>query len=163
MKNIYNVCVFLMLTTFWLILTPIRNLQSIIIGTSASLLVVLYSRDIAFTDNEMPKYSLRNLFIYIKFILMLLVEIVKSNINVALIVLNPSLPLSPCLIKVPVKFKKDVVKVIYANAVSLTPGTITIEIQEDGFIIHALTKEAADGMRDSIIEYYCRKLDDVGI
>lgn len=163
MKNIYNVCVFLMLTTFWLILTPIRNLQSIIIGISVSLLVVMYSRDIAFTNDEMPKYNIKNLLVFFKFILMLLVEIVKSNINVALIVLNPSLPLSPCFIKVPVKFKKDVVKVIYANAVSLTPGTLTIEIQEDGYIIHALTKEAADGMSDSILEYYCRKLDDVEI
>lgn len=160
MKNKYSWCIFLMLTVFWLILTPIINAQSVLIGVSVSLLIVIYSRDLAFSEKEIPQLSLKNLMTVIRFFLRLLVEIVKSNINVALIVLNPSLPLSPRFIKVPVKFNKDLVKVIYGNAVTMTPGTLTVDVSEDGFLIHALTKEAAESMTDSIIEYYCRKLDD---
>lgn len=160
MKNKYSWCIFLMLTVSWLILTPIINAQSVLIGVSVSLLIVIYSRDLAFSEKEIPQLSLKNLMTVIRFFLRLLVEIVKSNINVALIVLNPSLPLSPRFIKVPVKFNKDLVKVIYGNAVTMTPGTLTVDVSEDGFLIHALTKEAAESMTDSIIEYYCRKLDD---
>ncbi|QUH25648.1 Na+/H+ antiporter subunit E [Serpentinicella alkaliphila] len=163
MKSKYNVILFILLITFWIILTPIINFLSVLIGAVISLLIVLYSRDIAFKDEEMPDYTLINLITYLKFILILIVEIIKSNISVAKIVLNPSLPLSPCFVKVPVKFKNDVLNVIFANAVTLTPGTITVDMQEDGFIIHALTKEAAEGMTNSVIEQYCRRLEDGGI
>ncbi|MDR5659336.1 Na+/H+ antiporter subunit E [Serpentinicella sp. ANB-PHB4] len=161
MKSKYNVTVFLFLIIFWLILSPLLNIQSILIGSIASILIVFYARDIAFTNKEIPKYSLKNLVIYVKFVLRLLVEIVKANIEVALIVLNPKLPLSQCFIKVPLKINNDIVKVIYGNAVTLTPGTLTVDVEEDGFLIHALTKDAADGMTDSIIEHYCTKMDDI--
>lgn len=160
MKTKYNVSIFLMLITFWLILTPKISIRTVFIGVAVSLLIIVFSKDIAFTNKEMPAYSLKNLIVYGKFVLILLVEIVKANIDVALIVLNPTMPISPCFVKVPLKINNNIVKVIYGNAVTLTPGTLTIDIEEDGFIIHALTEEAAEGMKDSIMEYYCLKLDE---
>ncbi|AOY74852.1 Na+/H+ antiporter subunit E [Clostridium formicaceticum] len=156
-KNMY---LFLPLFFFWLILSPRIAAESIIIGVVVCFIVVIYSSDVSFTAKEMPLYYFNKLMIFLRFILTLLKEIVKANIDVALIVLNPSLPITPCFIKVPMMLKNDVVKVIYGNAVTLTPGTLTVDVEEDAFVIHAITKEAAEGMTDSIIEHYCCLIDD---
>lgn len=151
---------FILLIGFWLVLSPKVTLQSVLIGSIASLIIVIHSRDVSFKNEEMPLYNFSKLMIFFQFMLRLLVEIVKANIDVALIVLNPKLPIKPSFIKVPLKLNNDVNKVIYANAVTLTPGTLTIDIDNDGFIIHALTESAAKDMENSIIEKYAKKLED---
>lgn len=157
--NKKNVCLFILLLLFWLVLSPKLTLEAILVGSIVSCLVVLYSQDIVFEEKEMPLYSFKKLKSFIVFIGHLLVEIVKANIDVALIVLNPTMPIQPAFIKVPMMLKNDVNKVIYANSVTLTPGTLTVDVKEDEFIIHALTDSAAEGMVNSIIEQYVCKLE----
>ena len=151
---------FVLLLFFWLILTPVVTMQSIIIGFVVSLLVVVYSRDVLFDDQEVPIYKLRYFSNMVKFTGVLIVEIFKANIDVARIVLNPSLPIQPHFIKVPMMLKNDFNKVIFGNAVTLTPGTLTVDITEDEFIIHALTNSAADAMENSFIEQWVTKQEE---
>ena len=73
-------------------------------------------------------------------------EIVKSNIDVAKIILNPKLPISPRLIRVPASQKTAVGQVAYANSITLTPGTISLDVRDNQILVYALTKEAADGV-----------------
>ncbi|MEN1759119.1 Na+/H+ antiporter subunit E [Anoxynatronum sibiricum] len=143
---------FVLLFGFWLILSPGFSAQTIFLGGVVSLLVVIYSKDLLFHEDEMPLYRLKHFLNMVHFIGILLVEIVKANIDVAKIVLNPALPISPQFIRVPMMLKNDMNKVIFGNSVTLTPGTLTVDIDKDGFIIHALTDEAAEAMKDSFIE-----------
>jgi multicomponent Na+:H+ antiporter subunit E len=151
---------FVLLLVFWLILTPNITVESLIIGMAVSLLVVVYSQDVLFDEREIPIYRLPHLLNMIKFVGVLVVEIFKANIDVAKIVLNPSLPIQPHFIKVPMMIKNDFNKVIYGNSVTLTPGTLTVDIKEDEFIIHALTNDAADAMENSFIEQWVSKQED---
>ncbi len=75
----------------------------------------------------------------------LIKEIVKSAWSVALIIVNPSLPISPRIIRVTSTQKKPVGTVAYANSITLTPGTITVEVSrpEHVLLVHALTEGAA--------------------
>ena len=73
-------------------------------------------------------------------------EIVKANIDVAKVVLSPSLPISPTMFRVPTTQKTEVGQVTYANSITLTPGTITVDIVDGMLEVHALTREAADGL-----------------
>lgn len=151
---------YLLLFGFWLILSPKISEQSIFMGLSVSALVVLYSKDILFDQLEMPLYQMKHFLNMTHFIAILLVEIVKANIDVAKIVLNPSLPIQPQFIRVPMMIKNDMNKVIYGNSVTLTPGTLTVDITEDDFIIHALTNEAAEAMENSFIEIWIIKQEE---
>ncbi|MFP4457736.1 MAG: Na+/H+ antiporter subunit E, partial [Clostridia bacterium] len=54
---------------------------------------------------------------------------------------------------------KDIFKVLYGNSITLTPGTLTVDILEDHYIVHALTKEAAEGLKDSIVENKILKIE----
>ncbi len=151
---------FLLLLSFWLVLTPNITVESIIIGMIVSALVVLYSQNLLFEKQEIPIYKMANFINMIKFIGVLIVEVFKANIDVAKIVLNPSLPIQPHFIKVPMMLKNDFNKVIYGNSVTLTPGTLTVDITEDAFIIHALTNDAAEAMENSFIEQWIIKQED---
>jgi multicomponent Na+:H+ antiporter subunit E len=65
-------------------------------------------------------------------------QVVLSNISVAKIILNPKLPISPTLAIVPSSQKTDLGQVIYANSITLTPGTISVDVAGDGILVHAL-------------------------
>ena len=68
----------------------------------------------------------------------------RDDISVAKVVLSPKMPIKPHFIKIPLKPKKDFNKMLYANVINLTPGTLTIDITEDSYIIHALNEEFAE-------------------
>ena len=70
-------------------------------------------------------------------------EIVKANLVVARQVLSPSLPISPTLIKVAARQQTELCQVIFANSITLTPGTISIDIVQGMITVHALTSAAA--------------------
>lgn len=76
----------------------------------------------------------------------LLWEIVKSNFHVAKIVLSPKMPISPRLIRVKASQRTDLGRVIYANSITLTPGTVTMDVRGEDFLVHALTKDTAAGV-----------------
>ncbi len=78
----------------------------------------------------------------------LLREIVKSNLQVIRIILNPKLPISPRLFTVPLTQKSDIGRVIYANSITLTPGTISLEVDDSRIKVHALTAAGEEGLAD---------------
>ena len=72
-------------------------------------------------------------------------EIIVSNIDTARIILfgQPD----PVVFRVPASQKTAAGITTYANSITLTPGTVTMDIDDKGFIVHALTEEMADGVR----------------
>jgi multicomponent Na+:H+ antiporter subunit E len=78
----------------------------------------------------------------------LLVEIAKSNLDVAKIVLKPTIEVDPVMIRVKASQQTAMGKTIYGNSITLTPGTITVDVEEDVFLVHALTQAGADGVRE---------------
>ncbi|MBY8974857.1 Na+/H+ antiporter subunit E [Rhodobacteraceae bacterium NNCM2] len=77
-------------------------------------------------------------------------QIVLSALSVTRIILSPSLPISPRMVKVAAKQKSAVGLTTYANSITLTPGTISVEVSEQGKAIwvHAITEDGAEGMKD---------------
>lgn len=155
-----SLCLLLLLFLFWLILSPGLTTQSVVSGLIISVIVVLTNQDLLFEERETSFYSLKGIVRLIKFIGVLIVEIVKANLDVAKIVLSPSMPISPCYVKVPVKHKKVLNKVLYANSITLTPGTLSVDINEDEILVHALTKAAADGMEENQLEKNTLQLEE---
>lgn len=73
-------------------------------------------------------------------------EIVKANIDVIRRILRPGKSISPQLVRLPLPQKSDLARVIYANAITLTPGTVTLHLDEDTILVHALSREAAEDL-----------------
>jgi multicomponent Na+:H+ antiporter subunit E len=88
---------------------------------------------------ELPLRSLR-------YLPWLLWEIVKANLHVAARILHPRMPISPRLITVRCTQTHDIGRVIYANSITLTPGTVSVDTHGEEITVHALTDEAAEDL-----------------
>lgn len=77
-------------------------------------------------------------------------EIFKANIAVVKLSLAPDLNIKPVLTRVAVDEGSDLARTTYANSITLTPGTVTVEVEENGFLVHGLDESFADqeGFRD---------------
>ena len=82
-----------------------------------------------------------------RYLLWLLWEIIKSNLDVASRILNPKLPVSPTLIQLQPSQRGELGQVIYANSITLTPGTVTTYLSEGRLEVHALSEEGATALR----------------
>jgi multicomponent Na+:H+ antiporter subunit E len=81
----------------------------------------------------------------------LLRDVIRSNFTVARIILSPSLPISPTLIRIEPKLEGQVGRATLANSITLTPSTVTLDAHKGVFIIHCLTAESARETRESDI------------
>ena len=89
----------------------------------------------------------------------LIKEIALSAWTVTKIILTPKLPISPTLKRFKPSQKTSVGLVTHANSITLTPGTFTIEADRDEFLVHALTREGAEGLPGSEMDRRVTRLE----
>jgi multicomponent Na+:H+ antiporter subunit E len=93
----------------------------------------------------------------------LMKEILVANLHVAKIILTPSLPISPILVRYRSSQETDLGKVIYANSITLTPGTITTGIYGQELEIHSLTWVDVDGREEDEMDQRVTWVEQGGI
>lgn len=135
----------LVLFGFWLLLSGFLEPFLMTAGALSAVGVVMLARRMYLVDHEgHPIHLGRNAITYWPW---LLVEIAKSAWDVTRIILNPRLPVSPTLVRVKTSQKTTVGIVTYANSITLTPGTISVDVGRGEILVHALTREAAAGLQ----------------
>lgn len=135
------------LFSFWLLLSGYFTAFLIGAGLASAVAVVLFAHRMDVIDHEGHPVHLapRALASYWPW---LLKEIVKSAWNVSKIIVQPGLPISPTLLSVKSTQKTDLGRTVFANSITLTPGTISVEVRSDEIVVHALTRSAADGLAE---------------
>ncbi|MDA0340121.1 MAG: Na+/H+ antiporter subunit E [Proteobacteria bacterium] len=129
---------------FWLLMSGHFGPLLISLGGASVLLVLYIAHRMDLYDRETFPMHLKGwIFGYWGW---LAKEVFKANIDVAKIVLAPSLPISPRVVRVKATQKTDLGMVIFANSITLTPGTVAVDIEGDEIIVHALSQELADGV-----------------
>ena len=86
-------------------------------------------------------------------------EIVKSNIHVAGCILHPTLPIQPQTLKPRPSQKTNTGLAVHANSITLTPGTISVDINDNEILVHALTNHTAQGIIDGDIDGQVTKIE----
>lgn len=74
----------------------------------------------------------------------LFVEIIKANMQVVKAVLSPDLEVSPTMVKIPLNSDVDIAETMFANSITLTPGTVSVDMQPDHILVHALLEDMSD-------------------
>lgn len=116
-----------------------------VLGIVSCGFVVFMARRMDCADKEgHPIHLALQLLLYIPWLVW---AIVKANIDVAKRVLNPKLPISPCMVRIKATQKTDLTRVIFANSITLTPGTVSVDLVGDDILVHALTQEAAQDVQ----------------
>ena len=145
MINTKSITLFIILFAFWLLMSGYYTPLILSLGVISCLLCVYLTIKGKFLDNEtLPIYFFPRL---IQYTLWLIKEILKSNIATAKVIIMRSE--EPELFSVKATQKTNEGKVTYANSITLTPGTVTTQIKNDIFEVHALTKDFGDDVRSS--------------
>ena len=138
---------------FWLVLSGHFEAKLIGFGIASCILVVYLARRMDVVDNEgVPVHVGGRFWVYLPW---LLNEILVANIHVAKIILDPKLPISPILVHYKGSQQTDLGRALYANSITLTPGTITIRVNGDDFHIHSLTWVDVDGREEDEMDARC--------
>ncbi|MGB5729457.1 MAG: Na+/H+ antiporter subunit E [Thiogranum sp.] len=127
---------------FWILLSGHLEPLLLGLGMASVALTVFLSRRMNVIDHE--SYPLHLSSKFPGFFVYIFREIVKANIDVVTRILSwRKAPISPQMIEIPQSQETDLGAVIYANSITLTPGTVTIKLSKDNLTVHALSKEAA--------------------
>ena len=129
---------------FWIIVTGSVHYQSLLLGAVMAFLVAWMNNDMFFRKDERSLLDVKALGLYLRYLVHLIGAILVANIQVTVLVLNPRMPISPGMIRFSKPIKKYLNRAILANSITLTPGTLTILVEGDQYMVHALTRKNAE-------------------
>jgi multicomponent Na+:H+ antiporter subunit E len=146
MKNTTQsrIALFSLAFIIWLALTAGGGWQEVLAGIVVALVVALAAS--RFVTGFPRQGVLRRAAFGIRYFFRFIWEMVKANIHVAAIVLNPMRPIKPGIVKIKTSLTKDTAMTILANSITLTPGTFTIDINPEAreLYIHCITVPGTD-------------------
>lgn len=133
----------LFLGSVWILLSGHYTPLLLTLGVMSCLIVLYFSHKMDLVDHE--DHPLHLGFIkLIGYTGWLFAEVVKSNFDVASRIIKPGLPIRPSLLTVHTSQRTELGQVIYANSITLTPGTVSIDLGGHVIEVHALAKEHAE-------------------
>ncbi|MBQ4470188.1 MAG: Na+/H+ antiporter subunit E [Synergistaceae bacterium] len=148
--------------TLWLIFNGRFTLEVIISGVIIALALDMFVRKILrinLTWQNFLKFVkiLPDVIIYLA---VLLFEIIKANFAIIKLVMAPELEVEPCLVKFNTPLKTEGARAALANSITLTPGTITVSLEGRELLVHALNREIADSLDNSLFEKLLIRMED---
>ncbi|OOZ36009.1 Na+/H+ antiporter subunit E [Solemya velesiana gill symbiont] len=146
------------LYAFWLLLSGHYVALLLALGGLSVLIVVFFLLRMDRVDGE-PS-TLRPSLKFFRYIGWLLWQVVLSNIALARRVWDPALPIRPTWGKLDTKLPLPLEKALYANSITLTPGTLTTDVRDDHLMIHCLSPEELEELRKGEME---RRIKDIGV
>lgn len=135
------------LSLLWLLLSGHFEVLILAFGVVSIALVVWLSARMHIVDGESYPFSLMPRLS--RYWAWLLTEIIKSNLDVAKRVLGPSSAVQPLVFDAPASQSTDLGLVIFANSITLTPGTVSLDIEKGRIRVHALHPDIAKGVIQS--------------
>lgn len=146
------------LFVFWLLLSGIFVPFLIAAGFGSALAVMLFARRLDRVAAMQHAPGLRSLKL-LAYAPWLIREIMIAAWDVSKRILNPRLPISPTLVEFVPAQTSEVGLVIHANSITLTPGTISVEVEAGRFLVHALTAEGGTALAGSAMDRRCAALE----
>jgi len=134
---------FAVLLSLWLIFVNTLNWQEVLTGVVLSALIAAFGHTY-FTQRGLRHLTLKKLLYLIIYIPILLWEVLKANLDVAYRVLHPKMPIKPGIVLIRTGLQSDTGKLALANSITLTPGTLTMDVAGDNLLIHWINVKSED-------------------
>lgn len=108
---------------------------------------------------EMDLLLCRKFLLILQYVFVLVKEIVKANYAVMKMILSSRYEIEPVIVKFKTNLKTTPARILLANSITLTPGTITVSLEGDEYVVHCLDKELAKGINSSIFVTLLSRLE----
>jgi len=142
---------FLLTFVFWLLLTFDLSVPNLIAGGAAALVTSLLFTKYFFHKVVKFVQPVRYFWLLV-YLVIFTWECIKANFDVAYRVLHPAMPIKPGIVKVHLDLKSDFARTMLANSITMTPGTISVDIIDDVLFVHWIYVRSEDP------EVYSRKI-----
>lgn len=136
---------------FWLVISASLAPADLLLGVALSLLLGWWSVRFLWAG-EAPRVSLREAALMLRGSPGFGLEVFLAALHVARLVLDPRLPISPRLVVCRTALRRDISRIAFAQAVTLTPGTLTVDMRDGDFLLHCLDEAAAQRVLDGSLE-----------
>jgi multicomponent Na+:H+ antiporter subunit E len=130
----------------WLLLSESFNLFHVGLGLLAAFGVAWFN-----TDRSVSRFAILRLRI-VWYFPWLVGRILQSGFHLSVLILHPALPIDPKLIRYRTKLREEAAIVLLGNSITLTPGTITAELNSQDLVVHAMDDESADDVTSLRLE-----------
>lgn len=141
---------FLIFFLAWIIFNGNITTEIVILGLIISAAVFAFFCKFMDYSIQKEKIFFKKLFVFLRYAFVLVKEIVKANLAVIHMILTTKEQMEPVIVKFRTNLKSETARVMLANSITLTPGTITVSLEGDEYLVHCLDKSLAEGMEDSI-------------
>lgn len=153
----YTLCLFAVLAFIWLANSGHYTPLLLVFGFLSVVFVILIVRRMGVVDREsQPLHLMSGLPGYYWW---LFTKIVRSNIQVAACAWRGKGAISPCSARLPTSLRSDLGRVLYANSITLTPGTVAVDLEGDEVVVHALTREGLAELQTGEMERKVKALE----
>ena len=147
---------FIVLYIFWIFLSGHFQIKWLVIGAFSAGLVTYLTHNIFIPDTTENwsgiKFLFRSAFRFTLYLPWLILAIIKANLQVAAILIKPRMPIDPVMLQFETKLSKRMAMVTLANSITLTPGTITVELEKGKYIIHSLVPGCAGDLETGVMQ-----------
>lgn len=152
-----SVALFILLAAFWLLLSGRIGLQYFIFLAGSVGLVLWMNPERPFSRTDPSRGMglsgrLRALVAFVRYLGWLVWNVMKANVEVAIMILHPRLPIQPALFRFRTNLKDDVARVLVANSITLTPGTVTIDLEDDTYLVHAIHPRSISAVEGAALQ-----------
>ena len=144
---------------FWLILNERFTLEIVASGILVSILVSLLNYRFVGLSFDIEKKIWSKIFLILSYLGVLVIEVAKANIQMIKLILSPTININPQIIYFDSPVRSELAMVALANSITLTPGTITVRLEDGRFGIHAINTSMADGIEDSIFVHRLKNIE----
>ncbi len=149
----------LILFALWLVFNGKVTLEIVLFGIALSVAVYLFCWKFLEYSPKRELLALRLLPQGIGYFFVLIWEVIKANCGTISLIVSPKYEVEPVLVTFRTALKTDLARTVLANSITLTPGTITVELTEEEFKVHCLDKEMAEGLADSVFVKLLLKME----
>ncbi len=134
----------------WIVLNGKLNLENVFFGIIVASIMYLFVCKFMGYSIQKDLFIMKKIFLIIKYIVILVFEVIKANIAVLKIVFSSKYDFEPAIIKFRTNLKTKTARAVLANSITLTPGTITVSLEDDEYIVHCLDKDFGKGIEACI-------------
>lgn len=150
---------FLLFFLVWIVFNGNITVEIAIIGLAVAAAVFAFI--CKFMDYGLKKEILlyKKLLAFIGYVIILIIEIIKANIAVIHMIVTQREVVEPVIVRFRTSLRTETARVILANSITLTPGTITVSLEGDEYEVHCLDKSLAEGIEDSMFVKLLEKME----
>ncbi|MCR5447979.1 MAG: Na+/H+ antiporter subunit E [Solobacterium sp.] len=145
----------------WIVFNGKFTIEILIFGIVLSAALYLFVWKVIGYGPKQELSCLKRLWPICRYIAFVFIEVIKANWGVFKIVLNPKSKVEPKMVYFKTDLKTDAAKVALADSITITPGTITVNVSDDVFCVHALDASMAEGLDECDFVVKLRKMEEI--